>query len=94
MINKFTAFGEAVVAASMLVLECPDNTIHLGPAIKGLLPGIYKVAEKKSLKSMNCETFLIYKVAEEAKQFSCKAQFLDALASLDFKLSVSESVSE
>ena len=44
MINKFTAFGEAVVAASLLVLECPDNTIHLGPAIKGLLPGIYKVA--------------------------------------------------
>ena len=36
--------AEAVVAASMLVLECPDNTIHLGPAIKGLLPGIYKVA--------------------------------------------------
>ena len=51
MINKFTAFGEAVVAASLLVLECPDNTIHLGPAIKGLLPGIYKVANhKKSLK--------------------------------------------
>ena len=61
MINKFTAFGEAVVAASMLVLECPDNTIHLGPAIKGLLPGIYKVANhKKVLKSMNSETFLIY----------------------------------
>ena len=61
MINKFTAFGEAVVAASMLVLECPDNTIHLGPAIKGLLPGIYKVANhKKSLKqSINFETFLI-----------------------------------
>ena len=47
VINKFTAFGEAVVAASLLVLECPDNTIHLGPAIKGLLPGIYKVAKKK-----------------------------------------------
>ena len=47
VINKFTAFGEAVVAASMLVLECPDNTIHLGPAIKGLLPGIYKVANHK-----------------------------------------------
>ena len=61
MINKFTAFGEAVVAASMLVLDCPDNTIHLGPAIKGLLPGIYKVAtHKKVLKSMNSETFLIY----------------------------------
>ena len=49
MINKFTAFGEAVVAASMLVLECPDNTIHLGPAIKGLLPGIYKVANHNFL---------------------------------------------
>ena len=49
MINKFTAFGEAVVAASMLVLECPDNTIHLGPAIKGLLPGIYKVANHKKV---------------------------------------------
>ena len=53
MINKFTAFGEAVVAASMLVLECPDNPIHLGPAIKGLLPGIYKVANhKKSFKKV------------------------------------------
>ena len=74
MINKFTAFGEAVVAASMLVLECPDNTIHLGPAIKGLLPGIYKVANHKKVIKKH-ETFLIYKVATEGIQFSCEAQF-------------------
>ena len=64
--NKFSTFGEGVVAASLLVLECPDNTIHLGPAIKGLLPGIYKVANHKELPGIGMTAKLESKEGREA----------------------------
>ena len=66
MINKFSTFGEGVVAASLLVHECPDNTIHLGPAIKGLLPGIYKVANHKELPGIGMTAKLESKEGREA----------------------------
>ena len=66
VINKFSTFGEGVVAASLLVLECPDNTIHLGPAIKGLLPGIYKVANHKELPGIGMTAKLESKEGREA----------------------------
>ena len=66
MINKFSTFGEGVVAASLLVLECPDNTIHLGPAIKGLLPGIYKVTNHKELPGIGMTAKLESKEGREA----------------------------
>ena len=66
MISKFSTFGEGVVAASLLVLECPDNTIHLGPAIKGLLPGIYKVANHKELPGIGMTAKLESKEGREA----------------------------
>jgi hypothetical protein len=47
LLQKFATFGEGVVAASCLLLECPNNTILLGATIKGLLPGVYKVANHK-----------------------------------------------
>ena len=52
VVHKFSTFGEGAVAASLLLLECPDNTIHLGPAIKGLLPGIYKVGNNKDIPGL------------------------------------------
>ena len=66
VISKFSTFGEGVVAASLLVLECPDNTIHLGPAIKGLLPGIYKVANHKELAGIGMTAKLESKEGREA----------------------------
>ena len=65
ILHKFATFGEGGVAAALLLLECPDNTIHLGPGIKGLLPGIYKVDNHKEIAGVGMTAKLSSKDGRE-----------------------------